>query len=140
MQLPWIRHGWTIAFCSATATYQTSSPTYRCQCNTGKHYQHILRRQMTNTKGNAEISFFIYLIGYLTTLSESRLYAMINECGTVGGMRIGWENRNAGRKPALMPHCSSRIPRDLGSNLGHSGGKPSTNCLSYGMARRNKQS
>jgi hypothetical protein len=36
---------------------------------------------------------------------------------------------------APLPLCAPQIPRpDLGSNPGHHGGKPATNCLSYGMA------
>jgi hypothetical protein len=36
-----------------------------------------------------------------------------DECGAVGGMRIGKENRSTRRKPAQMPLCPPQIPRDL---------------------------
>jgi hypothetical protein len=35
------------------------------------------------------------------------------ECGAVGGMRTGRENRSTRRRPALMPFCQPQIPRDL---------------------------
>jgi hypothetical protein len=38
---------------------------------------------------------------------------MIDEYGTVGGMRIGRRNRNTRRKLAPMPLCPSQIPHDL---------------------------
>jgi hypothetical protein len=34
-------------------------------------------------------------------------------CGTVGGMRIGRENRSTRRKPAPVPFCIPQIPHDL---------------------------
>jgi hypothetical protein len=40
--------------------------------------------------------FTIYLVGYLTTLSLSRLQS-VSECGPTDGMRIGRGNRNTGR-------------------------------------------
>jgi hypothetical protein len=36
-----------------------------------------------------------------------------DECGTVGGMRIGRGNRSTWRKPAPVPLCLSQIPHDL---------------------------
>jgi hypothetical protein len=49
----------------------------------------------------------MHMYGYLTTLSESRLYSvddtMINECGAVGGMRTGRGNRRILRKSAPVP-------------------------------------
>jgi hypothetical protein len=50
-----------------------------------------------------------------------------DECGAVGGMRIGKGNRSTRRKPALVPLCPPRIPRDLASNRGRRGEKPGTN-------------
>jgi hypothetical protein len=46
-----------------------------------------------------------------------------DECGPVGGMRIGRGNRSTRRKPAPGPLC----PPDLGRR----GEKPATNRLSY---------
>jgi hypothetical protein len=37
---------------------------------------------------------------------------MINECGTVGGMRIDMENRRTLRKPAPVPLRSPQIPHE----------------------------
>jgi hypothetical protein len=36
-----------------------------------------------------------------------------NECGAVGGMRIGKRNRSTLRKAAPVPLCSPQIPHDL---------------------------
>jgi hypothetical protein len=57
-----------------------------------------------------------------------------DECGVVGGMRIGRGNRSIRRKPAPVPLCPPQIPHDLGSNPGRRGGKPATNRPSYGTA------
>jgi hypothetical protein len=35
------------------------------------------------------------------------------ECGAVGGMRIGRGNRSTRRKLALVPLCAPQIPHDL---------------------------
>jgi hypothetical protein len=54
-------------------------------------------------------------VGYLTTLSVSRLhivdFTMINECGAVGE-----EYRSNRRKPASVLLCPSQIPYDLNWN------------------------
>jgi hypothetical protein len=36
-----------------------------------------------------------------------------DECGTVGGMKIGRGNQSTGRKPAPVPLCPPQIPHDL---------------------------
>jgi hypothetical protein len=36
-----------------------------------------------------------------------------NECGPVGGIRIGRGNRSTRRKPAPVPLCPPQIPHDL---------------------------
>jgi hypothetical protein len=36
-----------------------------------------------------------------------------DECGAVGGMRIGRGNRSARRKPSPVPLCPPQIPREL---------------------------
>jgi hypothetical protein len=36
-----------------------------------------------------------------------------DECGAVGGMRIGKGNRSTRRKPAAVPLCQPKIPHDL---------------------------
>jgi hypothetical protein len=38
---------------------------------------------------------------------------IINECGTVGGIRIGRGNRITQRKPTTVPLCPPQIPHDL---------------------------
>jgi hypothetical protein len=38
---------------------------------------------------------------------------MIDECGAVGGMRIGRGNRSTRRKAAPVPLCPPQIPHDL---------------------------
>jgi hypothetical protein len=60
-----------------------------------------------------------------------------DDYGAVGGMRIGRGNRSTRRKPAPVPLCPPRIPHDLESNPGRRGGKPATNRLSYGTAKKN---
>jgi hypothetical protein len=35
------------------------------------------------------------------------------DCGTLGGMKIGRENRSTRRKSATVPLCPSQIPHDL---------------------------
>jgi hypothetical protein len=59
-----------------------------------------------------------YLVDYLTMLSVSRIYialvdSMINECGAVGGMKIGRGYRNIRRKPAPVSLCPPQIPHEL---------------------------
>jgi hypothetical protein len=52
-----------------------------------------------------------------------------DECGAVGGMRIGRGNRSTRRKAS--PTTNPTLP-DLRSNTGHRSVKPATNRLSYG--------
>jgi hypothetical protein len=75
-----------------------------------------------------------------TTATSGLLYKprMIDadDCGAIGGMKIGRGNQSTRRKPAPAPLCPPQIPHDqtLGSNPGRRGGKPATNRLSYGAA------
>jgi hypothetical protein len=55
------------------------------------------------------------------------------DCGEIGGMKIGRANRSTRKNPAPAPLCPPQIP---GLNPGRSGGKPATNHLSYGAAKR----
>jgi hypothetical protein len=57
-----------------------------------------------------------------------------NDCGAIGGMRIGRGNQNTRRRPAPVPFCPPQIPDDLDSKSGRRGGKPANNRLSYGTA------
>jgi hypothetical protein len=55
--------------------------------------------------------------------------------GDIGGMMIGRGNRNTRRKPALVPHWPPQTPHACqDANPGRRGGKPATNCFSYGTA------
>jgi hypothetical protein len=58
------------------------------------------------------------------------------ECGAVVGMRISKGNRSTRRKPAPVPFCPPKILQDLTRARTRAcfGGKPATNCLSYGSA------
>jgi hypothetical protein len=56
---------------------------------------------------------------------------MVNEYGTVCGMRIGRGNRIALRRPVPVPLCAPHIPHNLGSNSGCRSGNLVTNRLSY---------
>jgi hypothetical protein len=56
-----------------------------------------------------------------------------DDCGAVGGMRIGRGNRSTRRKPASVPLCPPRIAHDLGSNPGHRDG--SRRLTAWAMSR-----
>jgi hypothetical protein len=59
-----------------------------------------------------------------------------DDCGAIGGMKIGRGNRSTRRKPASAPLCPPQIPHDqtrVRTPDGR-GGKPATNRLSYGAA------
>jgi hypothetical protein len=90
---------------------------------------------------------FIYLMGWdwvhlvrrpLSGLLYQPWIIGDDECGAVGGMTIGMENRSTRRKPTPVPSAplSTTNPTwpDLGSNSGRRGAKLPTNRLSYGTA------
>jgi hypothetical protein len=76
----------------------------------------------------------IWYVGDCWPIVPARIIG--DECGAVGGMRIGRGNRSTRRKPASVPLCPPQIPHDLGSNTGRRDGKPTTNRLSYGTRAR----
>jgi hypothetical protein len=57
-----------------------------------------------------------------------------DECGAVGGMRIGRGNRSIQRKTAPVLLCPPETPNDLGSNPGRRCWNSVTNRLSCGTA------
>jgi hypothetical protein len=59
-----------------------------------------------------------------------------DDCGAIGGMKIGRGNRSTRGKPAPAPFCPPQIPHDQtrARTPGRRGGKPVTNRLSYGAA------
>jgi hypothetical protein len=59
-----------------------------------------------------------------------------DDCGAIGGMKIGRGNQSTRRKPAPAPLCPPQIPHDQtwARTPGRDGGKPATNRLSYGTA------
>jgi hypothetical protein len=59
-----------------------------------------------------------------------------DDCGAIGGMKIGRGNRSTRIKPALAPLCPPQIPhnQNRARTPGRRGGKPATNRLSYGAA------
>jgi hypothetical protein len=63
-----------------------------------------------------------------------------DECGTIGGMRIGRENRSTRRKtyPSATLSTTNSIWQGQGSNPGRRGRKSMSNRLSYGSARANE--
>jgi hypothetical protein len=75
-----------------------------------------------------------------TAVTSGLLYRpkMINEddCGAIGGMKIGRANRSTRRKLAPAPLSPPQIPHDQtrARTPGRRGGKPATNRLSYGAA------
>jgi hypothetical protein len=56
---------------------------------------------------------------------------MSDKSGTIGGMRIGRENKSTRKKPTPVPLCQPQIPHDLGRR----GGRPATNHVSYATAK-----
>jgi hypothetical protein len=54
--------------------------------------------------------------------------------GEIGGMMIGRGNRSTRRNPATVQLCPPNPTCCPDANPGHRGGKPATNCLSYGTA------
>jgi hypothetical protein len=93
-----------------------------------------------------EMYIFFFIIGGVelsplgTVATSGLLYKpqMIDEddCGAIGGMKIGRGNRSTWRKPAPAPLCSPQIPHDQtrARTPGHRGGRPASNRLSYGAA------
>jgi hypothetical protein len=61
-----------------------------------------------------------------------------DDCGAIGGMKIGRGNRSTRRKPGPAPLCPPQIPHDQtrARTPGRRGGKPPTSRLSYGAALR----
>jgi hypothetical protein len=59
-----------------------------------------------------------------------------DDCGAIGGIKIGRGNRSTRRKSVPAPLCSPQIPHDQtrARTPGRRGGKPATNRLSYGVA------
>jgi hypothetical protein len=52
-----------------------------------------------------------WYVGHYDLLYQPR--TIDDECGAVGGMRIGRGNRSTRRKPAPVPLCPPQIPHDL---------------------------
>jgi hypothetical protein len=77
-------------------------------------------------------------LGTAATIGLLYQHRMIDDsdCGAIGEIKIGRENRRTRRKPAPVPLCPPQIPHDQtpGSNPGCRGGKPATIRLSYGAA------
>jgi hypothetical protein len=71
--------------------------------------------------GTSATSGLLYLLRMIVTMEE------------FGGVKIGRGNRSTRRKPALS--TTNPTWPDPGANPGHLGGKPATNCFSYGAAK-----
>jgi hypothetical protein len=72
-------------------------------------------------------------------LSVLRLHSIdgrtINEYEAVGGIELPEETKYSGKTcPSATLSTTKPTRPGLGSNLGHNGGKPGANCLSYGAA------
>jgi hypothetical protein len=90
------------------------------------------------------VFFFYYWWGgtkSLGTVATSGLLykpPMIDEddCGAIGGIKIGRGNWSTWRKPAPAPLCPPQIPHNQtrARTPDRCGGKPATNRLSYGAA------
>jgi hypothetical protein len=67
------------------------------------------------------LEFFYFLMGWDEFLLAPRpLFGLLyqsqiieDDCGEIGGMRIGRGNRSTRRKPAPVPLCPQQIPHDL---------------------------
>jgi hypothetical protein len=59
-----------------------------------------------------------------------------DDCGAIGGMKIGRGNQSTLRKPAPAPLCPPQIPHDQTQawTPDRRAGKPAINRLSYGVA------
>jgi hypothetical protein len=83
--------------------------------------------------------FSFFKVGYLTTLSVSRLYSfndrMNNEYRTVGGMKDDRGNQLSGRKHVLLPLCPPQIPHDLTFNAARATEVGSRRLTALAMAR-----
>jgi hypothetical protein len=97
------------------------------------------------TNGRLEGHFYSFLgWGETFRLARQPLICLLyqarmtddDECGAVGGMRMGRGNRSTRRKPAIVSLCRQQIPHDLTwtRTLGRGVEKPATNRLSYGTA------
>jgi hypothetical protein len=90
------------------------------------------------------VLFFYYWWGRTKTLGTAATSGLLykpqmideDDCGAIGGMKIGRGNRSTRRKPASAPLCPPQIPHDQtrGRTPVRRGGKPATNRLSYGAA------
>jgi hypothetical protein len=58
-----------------------------------------------------------------------------DECGAVGGMRIGRGNRSTRRKPATVPLCPPQIPHDLTWSRTQAAAVGSRRLTAWAMAR-----
>jgi hypothetical protein len=80
-----------------------------------------------------------FFLGRLSPLSTAATTGLLyqpqmiddSDCGAVGGMKIGRENRRTRRKPTTAPLCQSQIPRDQTRTRTRAA---ATKCLSYGAA------
>jgi hypothetical protein len=59
-----------------------------------------------------------------------------DECGVVGGMRIGRGNRSTRRKSAPVPHCPPQIPHYLSRDRTQAGAVGSRRLTAWAMAWR----
>jgi hypothetical protein len=80
----------------------------------------------TNSLGTAATSGLLYIPQMIDE----------DDCGGIGGIKIGRGNLSTRRKPAPAPLCPPQIPHDQtrARTPGRRGGKPATNRLSYGAA------
>jgi hypothetical protein len=87
-----------------------------------KHISHILHSNCSTTSiACILLREYIIVSGvrlspFGTAATTGLLYQpqMIDEddCGEIGGMKIGKGNRSTRRKPAPAPHCPPQIPHD----------------------------
>jgi hypothetical protein len=68
---------------------------------------------LENIKKEAVWNYFFFWVGWDSPLDKSQPRMIDDESGAVGGMRTGRGNRNARRKPTLVPLCTSQIVHDL---------------------------
>jgi hypothetical protein len=58
-----------------------------------------------------------------------------DDCGAIGGMKIGRENRSTRRKPAPTPLCPPQIPRDQTRDRTRAAAVGSQRLTAWAMAR-----
>jgi hypothetical protein len=132
----WIRITvfWDVTTCSLLESYQYFGGTC-CLFLHGRLSSMFSNIRDNITSHRAVICISEFELSLWMTLTVSSVHGrMISEYGSTGGMRTGRRNKSTQEKTCSRANFSTTNSTrpDTGSNLGHRGGKPAANCLSYG--------